>query len=54
MSALTWCFKKISWSNNSVVVLVSTAPSSLHTNLMLVVLGQNGNTKRNGVNLSTQ
>jgi hypothetical protein len=50
-SSFTWYLQKTSWSNNSVVVSVSTAPKSAKSNLMLFVLGQNGNTKLNNVML---
>jgi len=50
-SAFIWYLQKISWGANSVVVQVSTAPSSARSNLMLFVLGQNGNTKLNGIAL---
>lgn len=50
-SSFTWYLQKTSWSNNSVVVSVSTRPKNPKSNLMLFVLGQNGNTKLNGVTL---
>jgi len=53
-SSFTWYLEKISWGANSVVVSVSTAPKNGRNNLMLFVLGQNGNTKLNGVALSAQ
>lgn len=52
-SAFTWYCKKLSWGDNSVVVKVSAAPSSARSNLMLFVLGRNGNTKLDGVTLKS-
>lgn len=50
--SFVWFLEKISWSTNSVVVLVPNATPA--SNLMLFVLGQNGNSKLNGVVLSNQ
>ena len=64
-NTFTWFLSKSSWSSNAVDVSFSVAASGVQgfqktyggtqlNNLMLFVLGQNGNAKLNGVTLSVQ